>query len=140
MRRRALSVLALPLLLAVLATACGSSSSDEPKAAATEDTPTTVHLGYFPNLTHATAIAGVEKGIFEKALGSDTLKVATFNAGPAAVEAPLSGAVEATYIGPSTTINAFVQSHGEAVRIISGATAGGASLVVKPAITAPDDL
>jgi NitT/TauT family transport system substrate-binding protein len=140
MRRRALSVLVLPLVLAVLAAGCGSSSSDEPKAAATEDTPTTVHLGYFPNLTHATAIAGVEKGIFEKALGTDTLKVATFNAGPAAIEALLSGAVDATYIGPSPTINAFVQSHGEAVRIISGATSGGASLVVKPAITSPDDL
>src|ERR687887_62354 len=109
----------LLLVLALLAAGCGSSS-DEPKAAATEDTPTTVHLGYFPNLTHATAIAGVEKGIFAKALGADTLKVATFNAGPAAVEALLSGAIDATYIGPRPTINDFVQSHGEAVRIIAG--------------------
>ena len=31
--------------------------------------PVTLRLGYFPNITHATALVGVEKGIFSQALG-----------------------------------------------------------------------
>ena len=44
-------------------------------------------------------------------------------------------AIDITYIGPNPAINAFAKSNGEAVRIISGATSGGAFLVVKPEIT-----
>src|SRR5256885_3260272 len=101
----------------------------------------TLRLAYFPNVTHAAAIAGVEKGIFADKLGPDVdLKTAIFNAGGAATEAPVSGAIAATYIGPSPTINAFVKSKGDAVRIIAGATSGGASLVVKPNINSAADL
>lgn len=39
-----------------------------------------LRLGYFPNITHATALVGVEKGIFAKHLGTAP-KTATFNAG-----------------------------------------------------------
>ena len=45
-----------------------------------------------------------------------------------------------TYIGPNPAINAYAKSNGEAVRIISGATSGGAFLVVKPDINGPADL
>jgi len=120
----------------MIPTACGSDAPDAGTAAAV----TTVRLGYFPNVTHATAIAGVEKGIFAKALGPDKLKTTTFNAGPAAVEALFSDAVDATYMGPNPAINAFVRSKGDAVRIISGATSGGAFLVVKPGISTAADL
>jgi NitT/TauT family transport system substrate-binding protein len=131
--------------LALLGTACGgggSSSSSSSGSAATAGTeaPTTVRLGYFPNVTHATAIVGVESGIFKAALGPNTLQTQTFNAGPAAVEALFSGGLDASYMGPNPTINAFVQSNGDAVRIISGATSGGALLVVKPSINGPADL
>lgn len=37
-------------------------------------------------------------------------------------------------------VNAFAQTNGEAVRIISGTTSGGAALVVSPDITSPEDL
>jgi NitT/TauT family transport system substrate-binding protein len=132
----------MALALTVLATACGgdSSPSTTPTGPAGTEAPTTVRLGYFPNVTHATAIVGVESGIFKSALGANTLETKTFNAGPAAVEALFSGALDATYIGPNPTINAHVQSGGEAVRIISGATSGGALLVVKPSINGPADL
>jgi NitT/TauT family transport system substrate-binding protein len=132
-----------PLLLAVVAlalvaTACGGGSpakTSQAGGATTQAAPTTLRLGYFPNVTHATAIAGIESGIFQRALGADKLELSTFNAGPAAVEALFSGALDATYIGPNPTINAFTKSNGAAVRIISGATSGGALLVVKPDIT-----
>src|SRR5687768_16078944 len=116
MRRIAVLLVAFALLGA----ACGGDSDAPKAAAAADDAPTTLRLGYFPNLTHATAIAGVEQGIFEKALGDNKLEVTTVNAGPAAVEALLSGAVDATYIGPNPAINAFVQSQGEAIRIVFG--------------------
>jgi NitT/TauT family transport system substrate-binding protein len=121
--------------LALLAAACGGS---EPSPSA--DGSIAVRLGYFPNVTHATALVGLESGIFKTALGPNTLDVKTFNAGPAAVEALFSGALDATYIGPNPAINAHVQSRGEAIRIISGATSGGALLVVKPSINGPADL
>jgi NitT/TauT family transport system substrate-binding protein len=141
-------LLALLALLAVVAAACGGDDAGEDDAAkatgatseAVEEEPTTVRLGYFPNVTHATAIVGVENGIFEAALGDDTLEVSTFNAGPAAVEALFSEAIDATYIGPNPAINAFAQSNGEAIRIISGATSGGAFLIAKPDITRAADL
>lgn len=115
----------------VAATACGDDSS---ASSAEPDGPATVRLGHFANVTHATAIVGVEKGIFAASLGADKLEVKTFNAGPAAVEALLSGGLDATYIGPNPAINAFVKSDGKAVRIVSGATSGGAALVVKPSV------
>lgn len=121
----------------VLTAACGGGS---PSAVGSDDSPTTVRLGYFPNVTHATALVGVESGIFKNALGANGLEVKTFNAGPAAVEALFSGALDASYIGPNPAINAYAQSGGDAIRIISGATSGGASLVVKQGINAPADL
>src|SRR5438309_333390 len=89
----------------------------------------------------AGTIARGPKGIFAKDRASNvTLKTSTFNAGPAAVEALFAGAIDATYIGPSPAINAWQKSNGSAIRIIAGATSGGASLVVKPTITSPADL
>ena len=49
-------------------------------------------------------------------------------------------AIDMTYIGPNPAINAYAKSNGEAMRIISGATSGGAYLVVKPEITSAADL
>jgi NitT/TauT family transport system substrate-binding protein len=115
-----------------------AGSSVAPSAAAPQGT---LKLGYFPNITHATAIVGVESGIFEKALGPGvSLTVSSFNAGPAASEALLDGAIDATFIGPNPAINAFAKSKGAAIRIIAGATSGGAYLVVRPEITSAADL
>ena len=109
--------------------------------AAPKQANVTLRLGYFPNVTHASAIVGVEGGIFQEKLGNNVkLDTSTFNAGPQAVEALNSGALDATYIGPNPAINAFAQSGGEAIRIISGATSGGAFLVVKPTIKSAKDL
>jgi NitT/TauT family transport system substrate-binding protein len=124
---------AIGLLLGAVLVAGGPAGASTPVQSDGE--PTTLRLGYFPNVTHATAIVGVESGIFEDQLGKDVdLELSTFNAGPAAVEALFADALDATYIGPNPAINAFAQSDGEAIRIISGATSGGAFLVVKPEI------
>ena len=136
--RRSTVLLAAVVALAAAGGACGSGR-DGPGSAASGG-PVTVRLGYFPNVTHATVVAGIEKGIYAERLGPDTLAVQTFNAGPAAVEALFAEGLDATYIGPNPAINAFVKSNGEAIRIISGATSGGASLVVRPSISQAADL
>ncbi len=118
--------------------ACGD---DDSATGGGDSGPVTLRLGYFPNITHAPAVVGVEKGIFAEKLGSDVkLETKTFNAGPAAIEAIFSGALDATYIGPNPTVNAFSKSKGEAVRVISGAASGGVALVVKPGITSVEQL
>ena len=126
--------LALTFLLAIVVAACSSVSQ-------AHGAPGVLRLGYFPNVTHAAALVGVEGGIFRKALGEGmTLETSSFNAGGAASEALLNGAIDATYIGPNPAINAFAQSNGAAIRIVAGATSGGAYLVVKPEITSAADL
>src|SRR6187455_1874179 len=118
----------------ILFAACGASASPT-------TTPVTLRLGYFPNVTHATAIVGVANGNFAQALGSAaTLEPHTFNAGPEATEALFSNAIDATFIGPNPAINAFIKSSGAAIRIVSGATSGGAFLVVKDGINSAADL
>jgi NitT/TauT family transport system substrate-binding protein len=102
--------------------------------------PAVVRLGYFPNLTHGTAIVADKEGFFRRHLGSTTLEVSTFNAGPAAIEALKSGAIDATYVGPGPATNAFINSGGQALTIVAGAATGGASLVVDPSIRSASDL
>ena len=56
----------------------------------------TLRLGYFPNVTHATALVGIENGILADALGDNvTLETSTFNAGGEAVEALFADAIDA---------------------------------------------
>jgi NitT/TauT family transport system substrate-binding protein len=121
-------------------TASSGSSASSSSGPTTTSAPTTIRLGYFPNVTHAPAIVGVEQGFFAKALGANTLETKTFNAGPEATEALLAGAIDATFIGPNPAINAYQKSGGEAIRIVSGSTSGGASLVVNSSINSAADL
>src|SRR5258708_2919321 len=103
---------------------------------------TVVRVGAFPNITHPQAMVGKGNGWFEKAMGPNVkIEWKTFNAGPAAIEALFAGAIDMTYIGPNPTIQGYVRSNGEALRIIAGATSGGASLVVRSdsGIQKPED-
>jgi NitT/TauT family transport system substrate-binding protein len=127
------------LILAIVLAACSGPSAAGEGSQGAEGV--TLRLGYFPNVTHATAIVGLERGIFADKLGSGvTLTTQTFNAGGDVVEAIFNGGLDASYIGASPAINAWAQSAGEAIRIISGATSGGAFLVVSPDISRPEQL
>ncbi|MGI0033794.1 MAG: ABC transporter substrate-binding protein, partial [Nitrososphaeraceae archaeon] len=89
-------------------------------------------LGYFPNITHGQAVIGVGNGDYQKVLGDNIeLKTFTFNAGPSAIEALFAKQVDATYIGPNPTVNGYVVSQGKDVRVIAGASSGGAVFVVR---------
>jgi NitT/TauT family transport system substrate-binding protein len=92
----------------------------------------TLRIGYFPNINHAQAVIGLGNGDFQRALG-DNVQVTTqiFTAGPSAIEALFANQIDVTYIGPNPAINGYVQSNGEALRVISGAASGGAVFVVR---------
>jgi NitT/TauT family transport system substrate-binding protein len=103
---------------------------------------TVIRVGAFPNITHPQAMVGKANGWFEKAMASETkVEWKSFNAGPSAIEALFANAIDMTYIGPNPTINGYVRSNGEAVRVIAGATSGGAALVVRSdsGIQKPED-
>ncbi|HEV7831756.1 MAG TPA: ABC transporter substrate-binding protein [Pseudonocardiaceae bacterium] len=121
----------------VLGAACGgtTNSADGPPGPASM-----LHLGYFANVTHAAAIIGVNRGLIAKELGATKLETQIFDAGPAAVEALFGGSLDAAYIGPNPAINAFARSDGKAIRIIAGATSGGAQFVVRQGIDSARDL
>ncbi|MEV5312512.1 aliphatic sulfonate ABC transporter substrate-binding protein [Streptomyces sp. NPDC052610] len=133
---RALAAIAtLPLLL----TACGygaESKDDNPQAevaaGAEKLSADRVRIGYFPNLTHGTALVGREKGIFQKELGGTKAEYATFNAGPSEIEALNSKSIDIGWIGPSPAINGYTKSNGQNLRIIGGSASGGVKLVVNP--------
>jgi NitT/TauT family transport system substrate-binding protein len=142
-RKRAIeAALAIGLVLLIaLGAVVGSTVSRNSEAQAVEPAPAAeLKLGYFGNVTHAPALVGIKQGFLAEALGSTALSTETFNAGPAAIEALNAGAIDAAYIGPNPAINSFVKSQGESVRIIAGAAAGGAQLVVKPEISSAADL
>jgi len=142
--RRVLAIVAMAVLVGGCSgggTTGAIATPGAPINAGASDLQGRLKLGYFPNITHATAIVGVESGIFARALGPGvTVETASFNAGSSAVEALLNGAIDVSYIGPNPAINAFAKSSGQAIRIIAGATAGGAFMIVKPDIEAPADL
>lgn len=133
-------------LLAALA-AVGVLASCSRAADTPADTPAAgggapaaeLRLGYFPNITHAPALIGVDKGFFAGELGSTRLVPQTFNAGPDEVNALLGGSLDAGFIGSSPAINAFAKSNG-AVTLVAGSTSGGAQLVVAAGITNPEQL
>ncbi|RII17642.1 putative aliphatic sulfonates-binding protein precursor [Streptomyces sp. YIM 130001] len=137
LRRTVALAAALPVL-ALTATACGygSEGSDDKEKVAAEgkkvDGLDEINVGYFPNVTHSTALAGLQEGLFQKELGGTKIKTQTFNAGPSAIEALNAKSVDVTWIGPSPSINGYTKSKGQNLRIIAGSGSGGVSLVVNP--------
>ena len=144
-RRPRVAVAGLVALVALLTAACSTGSASPtttsaPGSQSTSDLPVTLRLGYQTNLTHAAALVGLQHGIFARSLPSSvTLQTSTFNAGPAEVTALLAGSLDAGYMGPNSAITAYSQGN-KSIRIISGATSGGAALVVAPSITSADQL
>src|SRR5579871_4383727 len=96
------------------------------------ETPNLLRIGYMPNVTHAEALTGQARGSFQRAVGpSVKLEWTAFNAGPQIVEAIFAGALDAAYVGPGPAETGFLRSRGESLRVVAGAAAGGAALVVR---------
>jgi NitT/TauT family transport system substrate-binding protein len=145
MRRTA--VAAIIGAAALAAAGCSSSSSSSASSSATNAggsaaaAPVTVRLGFLENITHASALVGLKDGYFSKALGSaGTVKATAFSTGTQETTALLAGQLDAAYVGPNPAINTWQKSNGTAIKVISGAATGGASVVVSKGITSPAQL
>ena len=101
-----------------------------------------VRIGFFANLTHAPALVGQQLRLFEQNLNREGTQVeyVLFNAGPAVIEAMKGGAIDVAYIGPNPSITGYNSTNGTLLKVVSGATSGGAYLVVKPGINTVADL
>jgi NitT/TauT family transport system substrate-binding protein len=123
--------------VAVLAAGCGSSSG----SSGGNSGSVVLRLGFLANITHEPALVGLEKGWFSKQLGKNvTLKTTVFSSGTEETTAILAGQLDAAYVGPNPAINAWQKSNGTAIKIVSGAASGGASLVVKGGISSAAQL
>lgn len=145
MRTRRAAILTAAIALLVALGACSrrgddNEASGNPAPAADKGPAAELRLGYFPNVTHAAALIGLEQGLFAKELGATKLVPTKFNDGPTEVGALLGGSLDIGFIGSGPAINAYDKSKGEAVRLIAGATSGGAQLVARNDITKPEDL
>ena len=124
--------------VSLLAAGCASSATG---ASNSGSSPVVLRLGFLANITHEPALVGLAKGYFTKDLGKNvTLKTSVFSTGTEETTALLAGQLDAAYVGPNPALNAWQKSNGTAIKIISGAASGGASLVVKKGITSAAQL
>jgi NitT/TauT family transport system substrate-binding protein len=143
-RRTALGVAAGVLGLAITASLAApaapvSAAPAARPAAALPKLPTApvVRIGFFANVTHAPALVARQLRLFETFLGKDGTKIeyTVFNAGPAAIEAMKGGAIDISYIGPNPSVSGYTTTGGTLLRVVSGATSGGAQFITKASIT-----
>jgi len=119
------SLVVSTLVAASVLAASGCASS----AARARGSAEVLRLGVFPTLTHAPAYVGIGSGIFAHHLRPTRVELHVFNSGYEAGTALLSGSIDASYMGPWPAASLYLKS-GEVV-VVSGATLGGASLVVR---------
>jgi NitT/TauT family transport system substrate-binding protein len=124
--------------VALVGAGCSSSAAGSPSSGSSH---VTLRRGFLANITHEPALVGIAKGFFTKELGKNvTLKTSVFSTGTDETTALLAGQLDAAYVGPNPAINAWQKSNGTAIKIVSGAASGGASLVVKKGITSAAQL
>ncbi len=81
-----------------------------------------------PNVTHATAIIGIEKKFFQKELGDKfSLYPMHFLVGNSIIDAFITGQVDVAYVGPGPFLNAIYRK--VPLKLISGAANGGTVIV-----------
>lgn len=88
-----------------------------------------IKLGYFPNLSHAPAMVGIEKGIFKENLKDVKVTTSTFPDGSVFMDSLLTGKIDMGYVGPGPMLNRYLQG-GELV-LVSNASEGENVLVVR---------
>lgn len=120
MKIRFLAVIAAAaiILSAIALVGTAAKASDQNK----------IRVAFFPNISHAVPIVGIENGEFAKL--DVPIQTIIVDSGPQAIEALFANSVDIAYVGPSPFINGYVKS-GQGIKIISGAAHNGASLVIQ---------
>ncbi len=133
-KRQSISISTMLVLgLAMISVAgCGGKSDQSTTSIGASNQPLILHLAFFPNVTHATALVGTGNGAFAKSIGNGIqIEEQIYSAGPSEIEALFAGQVDIGYIGPGPAVNGFLKSKGKSLRIIAGASSGGTALVVR---------
>lgn len=125
---------ALSALIAVVSTLFSFNS------ATATSVPTTIRIGYFANLTHTPALIAAQTGLWQKHLPGIKIEPFIFTGGSAAVEAFKGGALDISYMGPNPAIAGYNSTNGTLLRIVSGATYGGAQFVTRADIDTVGEL
>lgn len=101
-----------------------------------------VRVVFLANVNHAVPIVGLENGEFAKELGNTTIKTRIVDSGPQVIEALFTKSADLGYLGPAPFVIGYVKSKTDDIKILAGATSGGASFVVQKdsAISAAADL
>lgn len=96
-----------------------------------------IHIGFFPNITHAHALVAQAlknegKDWFASYLPQNCkINWCRFNAGPTAMESLIINSINLSYVGPSPALNTYLRSKGKGIRLLSGAVRGGSGLVIQ---------
>ena len=92
-----------------------------------------IRVAFFPSISHAAPIVGIENGIFESSIGQE-IKIETklFDNGPQVIESIFANSIDVAYVGPGPVINGFLKSNGNDIKILAGAASGGASFIIHP--------
>ncbi len=105
------------ILFVLFLTSCSKQSEEK-----------TLRLGFMPNVTHATALVGLEKNIFQDELGSDVkFRPVHFVVGNSIIDAFITNQIDAAYVGPGPFINALYR--GVPVKLLANAANGGTVIV-----------
>jgi len=88
-----------------------------------------INVGYFPNISHAPAMVGVEKDIFIKNMENTEVNTMNFPNGSLFMDALSTEQIDIGYVGPGPVLNRFLQ--GGDVVVLSNASRGENVLVVR---------
>jgi NitT/TauT family transport system substrate-binding protein len=73
-----------------------------------------IRVAFFPSISHAVPIVGLENGIFENGIGEQIqIETKLFDSGPQVIESIFARSIDVAYVGPGPTINGFLKSHGK---------------------------
>lgn len=108
----------------------GSSLNGCARDANTVSKQNEIRVGYFPNITHAPAMVGIEAGIFEQYLSDYDLAFQSFAVGNILMDAIATGDIDIGYIGPGPVINRYLQ--GAKIQVLAGVSKGGMLLISNP--------
>lgn len=112
-------IMSLAILLAIGLASCSKKSENTKE----------VNVGYFPNVSHAPAMVGIEKGMFSKELKEVKLNTFNYPNGSLFMDAMTTGQIDIGYVGPGPAINRYLQ--GGDVVVLAGVSQGENVLVVR---------
>ena len=89
-------------------------------------------VSFFPSISHAVPIVGIENNIFQENLTEQKIiEVKIFDSGPQVIESLFAKSIDLAYVGPGPIINGFLKSNGQDLKILAGAANGGASFIIQ---------